>query len=154
MENGTKEDKVKTMFRILVKYFGDVEHIEQNEKGDMIDLRVAEDVEMKQGEVRALPLGVAMQLPDGFEAHVYPRSSTALKHGILMANGVGVIDCSYRGDNDQWHFIAYAIRDTKIEKNTRIAQFRLIRNQRKSVFEVVEMLGNDDRGGIGSTGEK
>ena len=142
------------MFRILVKYFGDVEHIEQNEKGDMIDLRVAEDVEMKQGEVRALPLGVAMQLPDGFEAHVYPRSSTALKHGILMANGVGVIDCSYRGDNDQWHFIAYAIRDTKIEKNTRIAQFRLIRNQRKSVFEGVEMLGNDDRGGIGSTGEK
>lgn len=122
--------------------------------GDWIDLRSAARVPMRKGEFRMIPLGVAMQLPEGYEAHVVPRSSTFKTWGILMTNSMGVIDESYCGDGDQWHFPAYATRDTVIEVNDRICQFRLMRHQPELVFEEVKTLGNSDRGGIGSTGKR
>lgn len=138
--------------QIKIKYLTDIEKIEKIEVGDMIDLRCAEDIEMHKGEFKLIPLGVAMELPEGYEAHVYPRSSTFKKHKILLSNSVGVIDCSYKGDGDQWQFPAYAMEDTFIPKNTRICQFRIFENQPNIELVEVESLGNEDRGGIGSSG--
>lgn len=138
--------------QIKIKYLTDIEKIEKIKVGDMIDLRCAEDIEMHKGEFKLIPLGVAMELPEGYEAHVYPRSSTFKKHKILLSNSVGVIDCSYNGDGDQWQFPAYAMEDTFIPKNTRICQFRIFENQPNIELVEVESLGNENRGGIGSTG--
>ena len=120
--------------------------------GDWIDLHAAEDVKMKAGEYKMIPLGVAMELPKGYEALVAPRSSTYRRFGVLMANSIGVIDESYKGDNDEWHFLAYATQDTMILAGERICQFRIIKHQPKVRFVEVDSLGNDDRGGVGSTG--
>lgn len=138
---------------IKIKYFRGVQEIEALEVGDWIDLRSAEDVDLKAGEYRLLNLGVAMELPAGYEALVAPRSSTFGKYGILLGNSLGIIDESYKGDNDEWKFPAYATRDTHIDKNTRICQFRIIEHQPNVTLKKVEMLGNDNRGGIGSTGK-
>lgn len=140
------------MVNIKIKYVRDIEKIKPLEVGDWIDLRAAEDVTMKAGEYKAIPLGVAMELPKGYEALVAPRSSTFKKYGVLLANSIGVIDESFKGDGDEWHFLAYAVRDTFIPKNERICQFRIIRHQPKIGLCEVESLGNADRGGIGSTG--
>lgn len=121
-------------------------------KGDWCDLRAGEDITMKAGEYKLIPLGVAMELPKGYEAIVVPRSSTFKRWGILLANSLGVIDESYKGDNDEWHFPALAMRDTMIQKNDRICQFRIIKHQPKLAFRIVKWLFNPDRGGIGSTG--
>ena len=142
----------KELKKIRIKYVRDVEQITQLSIGDWTDLRAAETVELKAGEYKLIPLGVAMELPTGYEAIVAPRSSTFKHHGILLANSLGVIDNSYCGDGDEWRFLAYATRDVVIRKNERICQFRIQKNQPKVKFEVVESLDNDDRGGIGSTG--
>lgn len=141
---------------IKIKYFTDkIEKLTYIDgKSDWIDLRAAEEVEMKQGEFRLIPLGVAMELPKGYEAHVVPRSSTFKNFGIIQTNHQGVIDCSYCGDNDEWKMPAYAIRDTVIHRNDRICQFRIMENQPKIVFDEVEYLDNTDRGGHGSTGKQ
>lgn len=140
------------MERVRVKYLRDIQKIERFNTGDWIDLRAAEDVTMKAGEFAMIPLGVAIELPFGFEALVAPRSSTFKKYGVLLANSIGIIDESYKGDNDEWHFLAFAVRDTVIHKNERICQFRIIEHQPLIYLEEVETLGNADRGGIGSTG--
>lgn len=145
---GFMSNKYKT---IKIKYFGDVDTIEKIKKGDWIDLRAAEDVEIKAGEYKMIPLGVAMELPKGYEAIVAPRSSTFKKYGVILVNSIGVIDESYCGDNDQWQFLAYATRDTAIPKNERICQFRILKHQPDIELVSVEKLGNKDRGGIGST---
>ena len=120
--------------QIKVKYIRDILEIERFEQGDYIDLRCGVDVTMEQGEYYQIPLGVAMELPEGYEALVVPRSSTFRKHGILMVNSVGVIDCSYCGPEDEWCFPAYATRDTVIKKNERICQFRILKNQPEIEF--------------------
>lgn len=107
---------------------------------------------MKAGEYKMIPLGVAMELPHGYEALVAPRSSTFKKYGVILANSIGIIDEAYKGDNDEWNFLAYALRDTVIRKNERICQFRIIRHQPLIHLLEIETLGNADRGGIGSTG--
>ena len=122
-------------------------------KSDWIDLRAAENVEMKAGEFKLISLGVAMKLPDGYEAHVVPRSSTFKNFGVLQTNHMGVIDNSYCGDNDIWKFPAYAIRDTKIRFNDRICQFRIVKKQPTISFKEVNNLGSVNRGGFGSTGK-
>nr|WP_081752393.1 dUTP diphosphatase [Clostridium sp. 12(A)] len=122
--------------------------------GDWVDLRAAETVEMKAGEFKLIPLGVAMELPKGYEAHVVPRSSTFKNFGVIQTNSMGIIDESYNGDGDFWFFPAYALRDTKIDINDRICQFRIAKHQPETMFEEVEILGNGDRGGHGSTGTK
>lgn len=143
------------MKTIRIKYLSDkIDKLEKIIKGDWIDLRSAEDIEMKAGEFKLIPLGIAMQLPQGYEAHIVPRSSTFKNFGIIQTNHQGVVDCSYCGDNDQWYMPAYALRDTKISCNDRICQFRIMENQPELSFEEVELLGGTDRGGIGSTGTK
>lgn len=141
------------MAEIYIKYFDQVlEPISKIAGGDWIDLRAAETVEMKKGEFKLIPLGIAMQLPVGYEAHVVPRSSTFKNFGILQTNSFGVIDNSYCGDNDQWFFPAYAMRDTVIHKNDRICQFRIVEKQPEVNLICVNSLDNPDRGGHGSTG--
>ena len=137
---------------IKVKYLEDILPIEVKDGSDWIDLRYAVKTELIAGQYKQIPLGVAIQLPAGYEAHVVPRSSTFKKYGVLLANGVGIIDGSYCGDNDQWHFLAYPTRDAVIEKNERICQFRIIKNQPEIDLKTVDVLGNPDRQGIGSTG--
>lgn len=140
------------MLEVKVKYFTDIEKIKKIKKGDWIDLRAAEDVELKAGEFKLINLGVGMILPDGYEAHIVPRSSTFLKFGVIQANHCGIIDNSYSGDNDQWKFPAIALRNTKIHKNDRICQFRLMKKMEDVTLEEVEHLNERDRGGFGSTG--
>lgn len=153
-------------------------------KGDWIDLRSSKAVVLNApqagtlkgstvkhrdviSDVTYIPLGVSMQLPDGFEAIVAPRSSTAEKMGIVLANGIGIIDNSYKGENDQWKFPAITLRKTSIAQNTRLCQFRIQLNQKATIWqklkwllsssiELVEVdnLNNSDRNGFGSTGSK
>lgn len=122
-------------------------------KSDWIDLRAAETVDMEPMEFKLIPLGIAMQLPAGYEAHVVPRSSTFKNFGIIQANSMGLIDESYCGDNDQWYFPAIALRKTTIRTNDRICQFRIMKHQPQIEFREVDSLNNESRGGIGSTGK-
>ena len=141
--------------KIRIKYLNDsINRLEKIEKGDWIDLRSAEDVELKKGENKLIHLGVAMELPKGYEAHIVPRSSTFKKWGIIQTNHMGIIDETYKGDGDWWLFPALATRDTKIEKGDRICQFRIEKKMPKIKFETVEILGNKNRNGFGSTGTK
>ena len=139
---------------IKIKYHSDeIEKLTYIDgKSDWIDLRAAEDVVMKAGEFRLISLGISMKLPDGYEAHVLPGSSTYKNWGILQANSQGVIDNSYSGTNDIWRFPALAMRDTAIKVNDRICQFRIVKNQPPVSFEETEHLTGTDRGGFGSTG--
>ncbi|MBE5962117.1 MAG: deoxyuridine 5'-triphosphate nucleotidohydrolase [Lachnospiraceae bacterium] len=122
-------------------------------KSDWIDLRSAEHVEMKQGEFRLIKLGISMELPEGYEAVIVPRSSTFKNFGIIQTNHMGVVDETYCGNNDVWMMPALAMRDTEIQVNDRICQFRIQKHQPKIMFEETDDLGNKDRGGIGSTGK-
>ena len=142
------------MKQIKIRYFSDeIEHLRYIDgKSDWIDLRCAERTELKAGDFALIPLGVAMELPEGYEAHVVPRSSTFKTWGILQANSMGIVDRSYCGDNDQWRLPVYATRDTVIEVNDRICQFRIMENQPKLEFLECEHLSGPDRGGFGSTG--
>ena len=143
------------MKQIKIRYFSDeIEHLRYIDgKSDWIDLRCAERTELKAGEFRLIPLGVAMELPEGYEAHVVPRSSTFKTWGLLQANSMGIVDRSYCGDNDQWRMPVYATRDTVIEVGDRICQFRIVENQPKLEFLECEHLSGPDRGGFGSTGK-
>lgn len=132
-------------------YFNKLE-LKKINKGDWIDLYCAKTTRLIRGEYTQIPLGVSMELPKGYEAYVLPRSSTYQKYGILMTNGMGVIDNSYCGDDDEWKFPALAVRDTTITRGERIAQFRIVKNQPNIKFVSRETLGNINRGGFGSTG--
>lgn len=141
---------------IKIRYFTDeIEKLEYIDgKSDWIDLRCSEETVMKAGDFRLIPLGVAMELPEGYEAHLVPRSSTYKNFGIIQTNSCGIVDGSYCGDEDMWRMPALAMRDTVIHVGDRIAQFRIFKNQPEIVFEEVEHLGNASRGGFGSTGVK
>ncbi|EET62330.1 hypothetical protein BRYFOR_05363 [Marvinbryantia formatexigens DSM 14469] len=143
------------MEKIQIKYFTDkIEPLAYIDgKSDWIDLRAAQEVTLKAGEFKLIPLGVAMRLPAGYEAHVVPRSSTFKNFGIIQTNHFGVIDETYCGDNDQWFMPVYAVRDTQIHVNDRICQFRIMKHQPTVCFEQVEKLDGEDRGGFGSTGK-
>lgn len=140
--------------KIRIRYFSD--RIERlcyiDGKSDWIDLRASEETVLKKGDFALIPLGIAMELPEGYEAHLVPRSSTFKNFGIIQTNSMGVIDCSYCGDNDMWRMPVLATRDTVIHEGDRIAQFRIMENQPQIVFEETDSLGNHDRGGFGSTG--
>jgi len=123
------------------------------EKSDWIDLKTAQDYELKQFEHKLINLGFALQLPDGYEAHIVPRSSTFKNFGILQTNSMGIIDNSYCGDEDYWKLPVIAMRDTVIKKGDRICQFRIIKHQDFFEFEEVDKLNGVDRGGFGSTGK-
>lgn len=145
-----KQEEPKT---IQIKYFTDeIDKIEKISKGDLIDLRSAEEVFIKKGEFKLIRLGVGMRLTEGYKAQIYPRSSTCKNFGIIQANSVGQVDNSYSGNEDEWMFPAIAIRDTVIHKNDRICQFEIVKVQPDIVFEEVENLDEVSRGGVGSTG--
>ncbi|MBR6701076.1 MAG: deoxyuridine 5'-triphosphate nucleotidohydrolase [Firmicutes bacterium] len=142
------------MADIKIKYFHDeLERLRYIDgKSDWIDLRAAETVELKKGDYYAIKLGVAMKLPEGYEAHVVPRSSTFKNYGLIMVNSVGIIDNTYCGPNDQFHMPVYATRDTVVNFNDRICQFRIMENQPKINFIEDDLEGEQNRGGFGSTG--
>ena len=139
---------------VKIKYFTDkIDKIKKFDNGDWIDLRSAETVELKAGEFKLIHLGVAMELPKGYEAHIVPRSSAYKNFGIIQTNHQAVIDESYCGDNDEWLYPAYALRDTVINVNDRICQFRIMKKQPAFTLVEIPTLGNKDRGGFGSTGK-
>ena len=141
---------------IEIKYFTDkIEPLRYIDgKSDWIDLRCAEETELKKGEMKLIPLGVAMKLPEGYEAYVVSRSSTYRNFGVIQANSFGIVDETYNGDEDQWFYPALAMRDTVIHVNDRICQFRITKHQPAVEFTVKEHLGGENRGGFGSTGVK
>lgn len=141
------------MEQIKIKYHNpDLVKIKKIAVGDWIDLRAAEDVTLKAGEKAIISLGVSMKLPDGYEAHILPRSSTFKKWGIIQTNHMGVIDNSYSGNNDIWGMPVRAMEDTEIKVNDRICQFRIMKKQPELEFIEVDHLDGADRGGFGSTG--
>ena len=143
------------MEKIKIKYHTDeIEKLRYIDgKSDFIDLRAAEDVELKAGDFKLISLGVSMELPKGYEAHIVPRSSTFKTWGIIQTNSMGIVDESYRGDSDIWKMPVYATRDTVIHKNDRICQFRIMEHQPTIEFDEVEHLDGEDRNGFGSTGK-
>jgi hypothetical protein len=142
------------METIKIKYFSeDIEKLRYiGGNSDWIDLRAAEDVTMKKGEFRLIRLGVAMELPQGYEAHVVPRSSTYKNFGLIQTNHMGVIDESYKGDADEWKWPALAMRDTEVHAGDRLCQFRIMKHQPQINFIEVQTLENEDRGGFGTSG--
>lgn len=151
---GSETESQSTEKTIKIKFLREIDPIIQFNQGDWIDLRCAEDISLKKGESALIPLGIAVELPKGYEAVLAARSSTFWKYGIILTNAIGIIDESYCGDADEWKLPVLATRDTSITKNSRIAQFRIIEHQPDIGFKVVETLGNADRGGFGSTGSK
>ena len=138
---------------IEIKYFvDDMEPVAMKPGSAWVDLRAAETVTMKAGEDKMIPLGVGMRFPSGYEAHVAPRSSTFKNFGVIQTNSVGVIEQDYCGERDQWYWPVLAVRDTTINKNDRICQFRIIKNQPELDFMIVDKLADKSRGGFGSTG--
>lgn len=141
---------------IQIKYFTDkidkLTYIDG--KSDWIDLRAAKEMAIKAGEYALIPLGVAMKLPEGYEAHIVPRSSTYKNYGLIQTNHMGVVDESYCGDNDQWHMPVYALRDTVIHINDRVCQFRIMEHQPRIIFDEVSVLDGPNRGGFGTTGKQ
>lgn len=157
------------MKTIRIKYFEGAKKLKKISNGDWIDLYANKDMFIPEGTRAMIPLGVAMELPEGYEAHLAPRSSTFKTWGIIQTNSVGVVDHSYMGDNDQWHMPVYCMfgkdklcdddgvtisHGTYIHRGDKIAQFRIMEVQPTIEFEEVDHLGNEDRGGFGSTGTK
>ena len=153
---------------IKIKYFTDIEPIKFIEgKSDWYDLRAAEDVEMKAGEFKLIKLGVAMQLPKGYEALMLPRSGTFDNYGIMLTNGEGVIDYTFCGNDDEWKFGAIAFKHTEIKEGDRICQFRIQLSQKATMWQKLKWLFDSkinlievsnlrgkNRGGFSSTGVK
>ena len=140
--------------KVQIVYHSNIEKLKRINEGDWIDLRSAEEVELKKGEFKLISLGVSMKLPDGYEAHIAPRSSTYKNFKIIQTNSIGIVDNSYSGTGDIWKFPALAMEDTIIHKGDRICQFRIVRNQPEVHFIETDKLEDIDRGGFGSTGTK
>lgn len=140
-------------FEIPIKYFGDTKLLEKIDQGDWIDLCNRVPIFGFKGQSALIPLGVAMQLPVGYEAILAPRSSSFKKYKFIQTNSIGVIDNSYCGDDDEWCLSVYFVEDSVIPKGSRITQFRIQPCQSTIKFKTVEHLNNKSRGGFGSTGD-
>lgn len=149
--------------QIKIKYIRDIEPLLLIDKGNWIDLRAGKEMFIPEGTTAMIPLGVAMQLPEKCEAIIAPRSSMFKKYGLIQTNSIGIIDSSYCGGRDEWKLPVFCLKGntdrngkkgTLVKKNDRICQFRLLKNQPTIEFEIVEILGNENRGGFGSTGEQ
>ena len=145
-------NKLEMPLTVKVKYLRDILPLSLYDKGDWIDLRCGMDIYMEAGHSIVVPLGVAMELPPGYTAIIAPRSSTFKKWGIIQTNSIGVIDESYKGDNDEWCMPVLAMRKTVLHKNDRICQFRLLKKTEPIEFMRVKLLNNPDRNGFGSSG--
>ena len=147
--------------KIRIKYFEEAKKLEKISKGNWIDVYANKDVFVAVNERAMIPLGFALELPQGWEGHLAPRSSTFKTWGIIQTNSVGVVDDTYIGDNDQWHMPVYCLQGKEKEKNgtwirkgDKIGQFRIMEVMPEIEFEEVESFGNSDRGGFGTTGAK
>lgn len=141
------------MKEIKIKYFTkDIDKIYRIQVGDWIDLRAAKTVHLLPGDMAMIPLGIGMILPEGYEAHLVPRSSFFWRTGLMQGNSFGVIDSSYCGEDDEWRFPVWATRQCVVEKNERICQFRIMEKQPELRFIEVDHLQDESRGGFGSTG--
>lgn len=153
--------------KIRIKYFEGATKLQKISKGNWIDVFANKDVFVPINERAMIPLGFALELPNGWEGHLAPRSSTFKTWGIIQTNHIGVVDDSYIGDNDQWHMPIYCLqcKDTEalngvdqkgtwIRKGDKIGQFRIMEVMPEIEFEEVEYFGNVDRGGFGTTGVK
>ena len=140
---------------IRIKYFSDeIERLRYIDgKSDWIDLRAAEEVSLKEGDFALINMGISVQLPRGYEMIIAARSSTFKNFGLIQTNAIGVVDESYCGDDDIIMMPVYATRDTQVHVNDRLCQFRILRHQPEIVFEEVDSLENESRGGFGSTGK-
>lgn len=147
-----KSQPTEEELHIDIKYLPGAHELEQVDWGSWIDLYTYENVSFKLGEQKYINLGLAMKLPEGYEAIMSPRSSTFKNWGITQTNSIGVIDSTYCGDNDIWMFPAYATKNVTIPAGTRICQFRIQKEQPNIVFNIVDSLGTEDRGGLGSSG--
>lgn len=142
------------MEKIQILYHSkEIQKIEKISKGDWIDLRAAEEVHLKKGDYKLISLGISMKLPQGYEVHIAPRSSTFKNFGLIQTNGVGIVDGSYCSEKDIYKMPVLAVRDTVVHVNDRICQFRIMKNQPEICFEEVEHLSGEERGGFGSTGK-
>lgn len=124
-----------------------------NGKSDWIDLRASKDYSLIKGEFALIDLGVSMKLPEGYEAHIVPRSSTYKNYKIIQTNSTGIVDNSYSGTNDVWKMPVLATEDTHINKYDRICQFRIMKKMEEINFIETDNLDNNNRGGFGSTGK-
>lgn len=138
------------MKELVVRYMNGSSKLERH--GAWIDLACAEDIEMKRGDVRVIPFGINVKMPEGYEGIIAPRSSTCLRHGLIQANSIGVIENDYCGNDDVWGFVAYAVRDTFVSAGTRIAQFRIQQMMPEVRITETDDMGCASRGGYGSTG--
>lgn len=140
---------------INVKYHADIDPLKQIDVGDAIDVRAAEDVDLNFMESKRVSLGFSCKLPDRYFAILSARSSLFKNHGVILTNGIGIIDNTYCGDNDIWCMELVALRtDVHIKKNERIGQFILVDRMGKTEFNTVSTLCNEDRGGYGTTGRE
>ena len=146
--------KIDNKINIDVMYHNpDLIPINLLEKGDWIDLRAAKEYKLFSGEFYLIDLGISMKLPEGYEAHIAPRSSTFKKWGIIQTNGIGIIDNSYCGENDIWMMPVLATKGADIHVNDRVCQFRIVKKMSNNIeINTVEHLNTQDRGGFGSTG--
>lgn len=138
--------------QIKVKYLRDIKPITVEKYGDWIDLRAGKRFDLKPNTFYLIPLGVAIELPKGYEAIIAPRSSSFKKWGFIQTNSIGIIDETYCGDNDEWMLPIYATRECTIYRSDRICQFRIFKHQPPVVLIDCDEFGNNDRGGFGSTG--
>lgn len=156
--------------KLKIKYMRvnkDIDPLAVNPKGEWIDLRLAENAHLSQGEFKLLSLGIRMQIPEGYEVHVLPRSGTFKNFKLLMVNSVGIIDHTYAGPNDIWKFPALAMEAVGIIKNSRICQFRIVPSQFATtkqkqdwlMYDGIEFIEEEwldgteeNRGGFSSTG--
>jgi len=137
------------ILELKVKFFKEPYLLQRN--GDWFDLQSQVHVKYPAGVLVYIPLGVGMELPEGYEAHILPRSSTIMKYGLIHVAS-GIIDNAYCGDNDQWNFVGYSINSGEVNIGDRICQFRLVKNMPQILFKAVPTLDNPDRGGFGSSG--
>lgn len=156
-------DELVSELIIRVKYFDGATKLKKITKGNWIDVYANKDMFIEEGTRAMIPLGFALELPNGWEGHLAPRSSTFKTWGIIQTNSVGVVDDTYIGDNDQWHMPVYCLQGkdsvdgqlgTIIRKGDKIGQFRIMEVMPQIEFEEVDSFGNADRGGFGTTGIK
>ena len=147
--------------KIRIRYFDGATKLKKIDKGNWIDVYSRKDIFVEQGEREMIPLGFALELPEGYEGHLAPRSSTFKTWGIIQTNSVGVVDDTYIGDNDEWHMPVYCLEPkdefgygTWIRQGDKIGQFRIMEVQPDFELVEVDSFGNEDRGGFGTTGTK
>ena len=167
--------------RILVKLFDVKCAFEPFSNGDWLDLHSRYDMSWKAPyadrlsrnktartvnfERMMIPLGVAMKLPEGYEAWILPRSSSYKKFGFIQANSMGVVDNSFRGSGDEWMLPVIPLEAGEVKAGDRVCQFRIALSQKATPWQRIKWLFNhriefdfvrdfdgDDRGGFGSTG--